>query len=176
MNIAGYGPFLLADRFEMSGVLASLTAGLLMGNMGWRGPISANGRGHVKAFLGICRRPSELDRIHPYRRSRSPAAFVSLWTAAVLAIALVLMGRAAAFYPLCALVARANHPMDMRYRHVLFWGGLRGAIALALALTAALPERQEIIVVAFAVVAFSIFAQGLTMPWLVCRLGLMKAD
>jgi CPA1 family monovalent cation:H+ antiporter len=52
---------------------------------------------------------------------------------------------------------------------------LRGALALALVL--ALPEhiaeRNEITVVAFAVVAFSIFVQGLTMPWLIRRLGLM---
>jgi CPA1 family monovalent cation:H+ antiporter len=55
---------------------------------------------------------------------------------------------------------------------------LRGALALALAL--ALPtqiaERREIIVVAFAVVAFSIFVQGLSMPWLIRRLGLMRDD
>jgi CPA1 family monovalent cation:H+ antiporter len=47
----------------------------------------------------------------------------------------------------------------------LFWGGLRGALALALAL-GLLPElsyREEIITTAFVIVAFSIFAQGLTM-------------
>ncbi|WP_340317366.1 cation:proton antiporter [Rhizorhabdus argentea] len=177
-TIAAYGSFLLADHFEMSGVLASLTAGLLIGNMGWRGPISENGREHVKAFweyAAFLANSIVFILIGGHEVQQPLSAY---GPAAVLAIALVLMGRAAAIYPLCALVARANHPMDMRYRHVLFWGGLRGALALALALAlpAALPERQEIIVVAFAVVAFSIFAQGLTMPWLVRRLGLMKAD
>ena len=47
------------------------------------------------------------------------------------------------------------------------------ALALALALPDDVPECQEIIVVAFAVVAFSIFVQGLTMPWLIRRLGLL---
>jgi CPA1 family monovalent cation:H+ antiporter len=61
-------------------------------------------------------------------------------------------------------------------QNVLFWGGLRGALALALALTvpATVPERDPIILSAFAVVAFSIFVQGLTMPWLVERLGLTR--
>ena len=66
--------------------------------------------------------------------------------------------------------------MPWKYKHVLFWGGLRGALALALALAlpATLPERGEVISAAFLVVAFSIFVQGLTMPLLVRRLGLVE--
>jgi len=56
-----------------------------------------------------------------------------------------------------------------RHQHILFWGGLRGALALALALglPAEMPAREEIITAAFAVVAFSIFVQGLTMTPLI---------
>jgi CPA1 family monovalent cation:H+ antiporter len=52
---------------------------------------------------------------------------------------------------------------------------LRGALALALALAvpANVPERNAIIITAFVVVAFSILVQGLTMPWLIRRLGLV---
>jgi monovalent cation:H+ antiporter, CPA1 family len=59
---------------------------------------------------------------------------------------------------------------------VLFWGGLRGALALALALAVPVnvPERGEIILTAFAVVAFSILVQGLTMPWLIKRFDLAR--
>jgi CPA1 family monovalent cation:H+ antiporter len=48
---------------------------------------------------------------------------------------------------------------------VLFWGGLRGALALALALSLSpdVPLRESIIAISFAVVAFSVFVQGLTM-------------
>jgi hypothetical protein len=55
---------------------------------------------------------------------------------------------------------------------------LRGAqgLALALSLPAALPLRDEIVVVTFAVVAFSIVVQGLTMPWLLRRLGFLPLD
>jgi len=60
------------------------------------------------------------------------------------------------------------------YHHILVWGGLRGALALVLALTLpdAIPEKRAIILAAFSVVAFSIFVQGLTMPPLLNRLGL----
>jgi CPA1 family monovalent cation:H+ antiporter len=55
----------------------------------------------------------------------------------------------------------------------LFWGGLRGALALALAL--GLPpdmaHRDPIISVTFVVVSFSIFVQGLTITPLLRRMG-----
>jgi CPA1 family monovalent cation:H+ antiporter len=48
----------------------------------------------------------------------------------------------------------------------MWWGGLRGALALALALAlpADLPRRDDILISAFAVVAFSVIVQGLTAP------------
>jgi monovalent cation:H+ antiporter, CPA1 family len=63
--------------------------------------------------------------------------------------------------------------VDQRYQHMLVWGGLRGALGLALALTVPdnVPERDDMIISAFAVVTFSIFVQGLTMSPLIRRLG-----
>jgi CPA1 family monovalent cation:H+ antiporter len=54
---------------------------------------------------------------------------------------------------------------------VLWWGGLRGALGLALALSLppSLTFRNEILVATFAVVVFSVIVQGLTMPWLLRR-------
>jgi CPA1 family monovalent cation:H+ antiporter len=51
-----------------------------------------------------------------------------------------------------------------RHQHILFWGGLRGALALALALglPSQLAYREEIIATVFGIVIFSIFVQGLT--------------
>jgi CPA1 family monovalent cation:H+ antiporter len=99
--------------------------------------------------------------------------FGGVWLAALVAIALVTLGRALAIYPLCALFARTALKVSMRHQHVLFWGGLRGALALALALGLPpdLPQHEDIVTVSFAVVAFSIFAQGLTMQPLLRRLG-----
>jgi CPA1 family monovalent cation:H+ antiporter len=66
--------------------------------------------------------------------------------------------------------------VDLRHQRVLSWGGLRGALALALALS--LPEdpphHNAILVIMFAVVAFSVFAQGLTITPLLRRLAQIK--
>jgi CPA1 family monovalent cation:H+ antiporter len=60
-----------------------------------------------------------------------------------------------------------------KHQHVLFWGGLRGAVALALALGLpdGAPHREEIITISFAVVAFSVFVQGLTITPLLRKMG-----
>ncbi|HEX3143164.1 MAG TPA: cation:proton antiporter, partial [Pyrinomonadaceae bacterium] len=85
----------------------------------------------------------------------------------------VLSGRALAIYPLSLVFFRSALRLKLRHQHILFWGGLRGALALALALglPSDTPAREEIITVAFAVVAFSLFVQGLTIAPLMRRLG-----
>jgi len=74
-----------------------------------------------------------------------------------------------------ALFTRLPLAIDLPTRNLLFWGGLRGALALALALAvpASLPEHDALIGVALAVIAFSVFVQGLTVPWLLRRSALV---
>jgi CPA1 family monovalent cation:H+ antiporter len=93
------------------------------------------------------------------------------YTAAATAIMLVLAGRALSVYPLSALFHWSRWSVPASFQHTLFWGGLRGALALALALAVpqTVSERGPIILTAFVVVAFSILVQGLTMPWLIKR-------
>jgi CPA1 family monovalent cation:H+ antiporter len=97
---------------------------------------------------------------------------------AAAATVLVLAGRAVAIYPITHLFARTSLAVDQLTQHILFWGGLRGALALALALAApaSLPEHNALIGVAFAVVAFSIFVQGLTVPGLLRRARVTDDD
>ena len=177
-TIAAYGSFLLAEHFQMSGVLASLSAGLLVGNFGMMRSISENSRGHVIAFWEYAAflANSVVFILIGGHEAHQSLAFVA--GAAAVAILLVLGGRVLAVYPLCALFARSKLRIDSRYQHVLVWGGLRGALALALALALpdSIPERGEIVAVAFAVVAFSIFVQGLTMPLLIRHLRLLASD
>ena len=96
--------------------------------------------------------------------------------AILVAIALVTLGRAVAIYPLCAVFAHTPFKVESRHQHILFWGGLRGALALALALALPddLPLHDAIVTITFAVVAFSVFAQGLTITPLLRRLGQIK--
>jgi CPA1 family monovalent cation:H+ antiporter len=79
---------------------------------------------------------------------------------------------------LCPIFGTSSLAVDQRYQHILVWGGLRGALALIFALTVpdTVVKRQEIIIAAFAVVAFSIFVQWLTMSPLIRSLGLMRRE
>jgi monovalent cation:H+ antiporter, CPA1 family len=174
--IAAYGSFLLAESLHLSGVLATLISGLTMARRSTGDTITKKGREAVEAvleytvfaansfiflFIGIQQARREYDTV--------------LWSIA-LAIAAVTLGRAAAVYPCCMLFSRSPLHIDMRHQHILFWGGLRGALALALAmgLPPGVPRREEIVTVCFAVVAFSIFVQGATMTPLLRRLGVVK--
>ncbi|MGA3024088.1 MAG: cation:proton antiporter [Bryobacteraceae bacterium] len=83
------------------------------------------------------------------------------------------LGRAVAIYPCCFLFLRSSYRVTMKHQDILLWGGLRGAVALALALglPPEVPQREKIITISFAVVAFSVFVQGLTMAPLLRRMG-----
>jgi CPA1 family monovalent cation:H+ antiporter len=84
-----------------------------------------------------------------------------------------MLGRAVAIYPCSLLFFRSSLRIAKKHQHVLVWGGLRGALALALALglPPEVPKREEIIAISFAVVAFSVFVQGLTIAPLLRRQG-----
>jgi CPA1 family monovalent cation:H+ antiporter len=176
-TIAAYGSFLSAERFHASGIISALTAGLLIGSAGTRF-LSRSGQRRVEwaweyfAFLAN----SLVFILIGMNVANQPLH--KLGTAAVVAIVLVLAGRAVSIYPLSLLFRWSRWRLRTAFQHTLFWGGLRGALALALALAvpAAVPERGAIILTAFVVVAFSIIVQGLTMPWLIKRLGLGRKE
>ena len=177
-TVAAYGSFVLAEHFRASGVLASLSAGLIIGNIGWKRAISEGGRAHVVAFWEYAAFLANSFVFILIGEQEAHTGYRLVSWAALAGIAFVLLGRAVAVYPLCSVFARSRLSISRGYQHVLFWGGLRGALALALVLTIPgnLPGRGEIVVTAFAVVAFSIFVQGTTMPLLVRKLGLLRED
>ena len=172
-TVAAYGSFLLAERFHLSGVLASLVAGLLTGNIGSLGSFTDKGREAVLSFWEFIAFTvnSLIFMLIGIRGAYQD--FSNLLIPIVIAIVLVLIGRALAIYPLSALFSRsALLQVRSSHQHILFWGGLRGALALALALglPTELAQREAIVTVAFGVVAFSIFAQGLTIVPLLRKL------
>jgi CPA1 family monovalent cation:H+ antiporter len=171
-TIAAYGSFLLAEHFHLSGVLASLVAGLLTGNIGSLGSFTDKGRESVVSFWEFIAFivNSLIFMLIGIRAAYQD--FTNLLLPIIIAIVMMFAGRALAIYPLSALFSRSVLKISFNHRHILFWGGLRGALALALALglPPELPERGAIIAVAFAVVAYSIFVQGLTMVPLLRKL------
>jgi CPA1 family monovalent cation:H+ antiporter len=172
-TVAAYGSYLLAEHWGGSGVLASLTAGLIVGNLGWMGSISDEGRSHVLNFWDYAAFlvNSFVFILIGFHEGKMPMRV--FLPQAALAIVIVLVARALIVYPLSLPFRRTNLRLPAPCLHVLFWGGLRGALALALALSvpASVAEQTNIIVVAFAVVAFSVLVQGTTMPILLNRLG-----
>ncbi|BDI34070.1 sodium/hydrogen exchanger [Capsulimonas corticalis] len=174
-TVAAYGSFLLAEHFHLSGVLATLTAGLIVGNVC---SFTQEGRESITRFwdymaflanslifLLIGQSLASLN-VHPLLRT------------VLIAVAVVLLGRALSVYLCSALFRRTRRPIEMRHQHVLFWGGLRGALALALVLGLPqdIPQRPLLITVVFAVVAFSIIVQGLTMKPLLRKLNLLVSE
>jgi CPA1 family monovalent cation:H+ antiporter len=170
-TVAAYGSFLLADRMHFSGVFASLTAGLIVGNAGFLWSIYS--REAVESFWEYAAFVANAFIFILIGIQTGEQHFAGVGTLVPVAVAITLVGRAVAIYPCCALFARSTLRVEARHQHILFWGGLRGALALALALglPAELPYREEIITTAFIIVAFSISAQGLTMAPLLRRLG-----
>jgi CPA1 family monovalent cation:H+ antiporter len=172
-TLAAYGSFFLAEHVHFSGVLAALTAGLVVGNYRYSSAISDRARHTLGPFWEYVAFIANSLIFLLIGAQMAQQHFGELLAPVLVAIALVTLGRAVAIYPVCALFAGSRLKVSRQHQHVLFWGGLRGALALALAL--ALPpdlsHRDAIITVTFAVVAFSVFAQGLTIAPLLRRLG-----
>src|SRR5262249_3209808 len=97
--------------------------------------------------------------------------------AAVIVVAFVI--RAAVVYT-CASFRRGGAPlMPAAWRSVLVWAGLRGGVAIALALDVdpAIPGREAIVATAFGVVVFTLLVQGASVRWMLQRAGpLTPAD
>src|ERR1700678_3408032 len=182
--VAAFGSFLIAEHFGASGVLASVAAGMTMGNLGVLMPkerfglsITPHGRAFVLEFWEFA---AFLANSLVFLLIGSAMATIDFaregLSALALVIALALAGRAFAVYPVCLAFARTRWAIPLNQQHLMWWGGLRGALALALALSlpADLPRRDDILISAFAVVAFSVIVQGLTAPLTLRALGLAR--
>lgn len=177
-SVAAYSSFLLAEHFHFSGILACVTAGLIIGNSGPLADISSELTHAVEAYweyMGFLANSLIFMGIGIHQLKHDIA---SVLAPAGVAAVFVLLGRMFAVYSCCALFGRSGHRVNDSHKLILFWGGLRGALALALAtgLPDSIPQRETIISVTFAVVAFSIFVQGLTMTPLLRRRGEIKSS
>ena len=180
--LAAFGSFVLAEHFHGSGVLATVAAGIVMGNLGVLMPksnfglsLSAHGRTLVLEFWEFA---AFLANSMVFLLIGSATAAVDFsregWQALAIVVGLTLAARAIAVYPICLAFAWSRWAIPLNEQHLLWWGGLRGALALALALALPpdVPRRDDILIVAFAVVAFSVIVQGLTAPFVLRALRL----
>ena len=166
------GTYALAMALHMSGPIAVVLAGLLIGNSGFEQGMSPRTRMHVENFwhlvdeilnaalfllIGI-----EILAI-PFSLTTSPVALAM--------IPLVLIARAVAVgLPMAVLAKRETFSKGAL--PILVWGGLRGAISVALALSLPESEYKPLILAAtYVVVIFSIVVQGMTMAPVIRRFG-----
>lgn len=163
--VAAYGAFLLAEHLGFSGVLATVAAGLILGNLGALQALTAQGRDDAETFWEFAAFVVNSLIFLLMGARIAQANYLSVLGMACAAIVFVTVGRAAAVYPILAFFARSRFRVDFASQHLLVWGGMRGALALALALGLPpdLPMRDEVQRVTFAIVAFSTVVQGLTM-------------
>ena len=170
--VLAYGSFLLAEHYlHVSGVIATVVAGLFIGNRGAeyamspRTKLSVFNTWETAAFL-----VNTFIFIAIGVRTPIPR-LLSNWQLIVAAIALVLLARAAVVYPTAFLLNRGERGhLSAAYQHVMVWGGLHASIPIALVLglprTGGLltPElTQTLEAMVFGVAAFSLVVQGLTM-------------
>jgi Na+:H+ antiporter len=176
-TVAAYGSFLIAEDFHASGVLSTLTTGILIGNFGLPVAYSDKGRAFLMDFWDFAAFIANSIIFFLIGVREANQSFWNEILMVVIAIVVVTVGRSVAIYPLSAIFSRSKLKITIHHQHILFWGGLRGALALALALglPPEIPYREPIITAAFGVVAFSIFVQGLTMTPLLRRLGELPA-
>ena len=168
--ILAYGAFLLAEHYlHVSGVIATVVAGLLIGNRGAEEAMSAQTKVSVfstwetAAFIVNTFIFLMIGVTTPINELLANAQLIAL------AIPLVLIARAAVVYPITAVVNFFNEPtVPLTYQHVMVWGGLHASIpiALVLGLPAGTPFRDELRAMVFGVAAFSLIVQGLTMSTL----------
>lgn len=178
-TIAAFGSFWLAEHFHLSGVLATMTAGLMVGNTQALGFITEKGEQAIESFWEYAAFVVNSVVFIILGINEAYQNFANVIVPILVAIIAVIVGRAVAIYPISALFSGSPLKINAQHQHVMFWGGLRGALALALALgiPETVPYRGEILTVTFGVVAFSVFAQGLTMTPLLGWLGqLPKAE
>jgi CPA1 family monovalent cation:H+ antiporter len=165
------GTYALALRLEVSGPLAVVVAGVLIGNHGARFAMSDNTREHVFQFWDLVDEilnsllflliGLEVLELATMRESFGLAAA---------AIPIVLAARAISVAVPIGLL-KFKETFDRGTVRILTWGGLRGGISVALALS--LPvvvEKSLLLAATYAVVVFSILVQGLTVERLVKRI------
>jgi CPA1 family monovalent cation:H+ antiporter len=178
---SAYAAFFVADHYlHTSGIMAVLGAGLVVG---YYGPVYQKAR--VQEYLKIFWEDAAFvaNSLIFLMLGLSEQVFIShthqnvggLLLPTLTAVFVVLFARGVVVYSLIPVVnAFRSRRVEEKYKVVLAWGGLRGAVAVALAMSlpASFPYRWQIIDFTFGVTLFMLVFNGTTIGWLINRLGL----
>jgi CPA1 family monovalent cation:H+ antiporter len=164
-TLVAYGSYLLAERFGFSGVLAVVMAGLVNGNIGPSG-MSPTTRIVIANFWEYVAFIANSMIFLLIGLDINLAGLLSAWQPVVWAIGGILLARAVVVFGFGWIINRFIEPFPVRWQVVLGWGGLRGAVSLALALSlpAALGSERDLLqLMTFGVVLFTLLGQATTM-------------
>jgi len=178
--VLAFGTPLLAEALHCSGIIAVVVAGLVIGNYGRIFSMSEKTRDTIETFwevsdfiinslvfliIGI-----ELQVL-------TFGDFGHLWVSVLIGILTVLLARMIVVYPIMGILHKiGGTSVPGSWSHIVFWGGLKGSIPIALVvgMPSSLEHRNLFLTAAFAIVLVSLVFQGLTMKPLLQRLGLSQ--
>lgn len=162
------GGYASALALHVSGPIAVVVAGLMIGNHGRMLAMSDRTREHLDTFWELV---DEILNAVLFVLIGLEVLVISfdpeILTAGMLAIVIVLLGRFISV-SMPVFVLGFQRDFSPHIIKILTWGGLRGGISVALALSIpATPEREVILTITYCVVVFSIIIQGLTIGKLI---------
>ncbi len=167
------GGYALAEALHLSAPIAVVVAGLLIGNHGRLLAMSAHSREHLDTFWKLADEILNAVLFVLMGLEILVLTFSGQYlVAGVLLIPIVLFARLVSVAVPVALL-RHRRRFSPHVVKVMTWGGLRGGISVALALSLPDgPERDVILVVTYVIVVFSILVQGLTIGRVLKRASL----
>lgn len=177
-TVLAFGSYLVAERLHVSGVLAVVAAGLVNGNLGPQGMSPTTRIVLFNYWENAAFLANSFVFLLIGLQVNIPT-LVASWQPVLWAILAVLVARAVVIYALGWVANHFSDPIPWSWLHVLNWGGLRGAIVLALALSlpASLGADGDLIqVMAFGVVLFTLLVQSTTMKPLLRWLHVVVRD
>ncbi|MEI6804883.1 MAG: cation:proton antiporter [Myxococcaceae bacterium] len=174
-TVTAYGSYLLAERVHMSGILATVMAGLFVGNFGSKKGFNPNTQVAVTSFWEyVSFFVSSIVFLMMGLEVSVPLLFSN---ASVIAIAYLAVqaSRAVSIYMSLPVLRRMGQPLSVKNATMVWWAGLRGALSMVLVLS--LPDsiafKDTMIAMTFGVVVLSVVFQGSTIGMLLRWLDLM---
>ena len=171
-TIAAYGSFVLGEDAHTSGVIATVTAGLVLGTSARESAFGPQTRAAADAFWQYIAFALNSIVFLLIGFEVRPMALARTASVVGVAFAVVLLARTIVVYGTAGLLRGTTERLSSAWSALIAWGGLRGALAmvLALALPADFPRRALLIDMTFGVVIASLLVQGLTIPLIAVRL------
>lgn len=168
-----FGSYFIAEHFHVSGVIAVVVGGLIFGSYGARIGMSETTKMNINSFWDVITLVANSLIFLMIGLEIKHIDFTDKWALIGASILIVLIGRTLAVY--VSMKFLKSFPAS--WQVILNWGGLKGSlsIALALSLPTTFEGRDDILVLTFSVVLFSLLVQGLTIKPLVKKLGLGKS-